>query len=65
MKLDRTAFKMSTHQNSGDNREYWKAKSITERLKYAFYLNSVAYNFDINNSPKMNRAVFEMRKHNE
>jgi hypothetical protein len=62
MRLDRTAFRMGNHQNSGDNIEYWESQNVTERLQAAFYLNSVAYNFDIKNAPKMDRAVFKMRK---
>jgi hypothetical protein len=63
MKLDRTAFKMGNHQSSGDNKVFWASQSINERLKAAYYLNSVAFNFDINNAPKIDRTVFGMRKH--
>ncbi len=65
MKLDRTAFKMGTHQESGNNIAYWKSKSITERLRSSFYLNSVAYNFDVNYAPKIDRNAFKMRKQDE
>ena len=62
MKLDRTTFKMGNHENSGNNIEYWKTQNRNERLKAAFYLNSVAYNFDIKNAPKVDRTAFKMRK---
>lgn len=41
---------------------YWQTKSPTERLQAAFYLISVAYDFNINHPPKMDRTVFGMRK---
>jgi hypothetical protein len=62
MKLDRTAFKMGTHQESGHNYDYWQKKSAVERLQAAFYLNSVAYNFDYNKAPRLDRKAFSMRK---
>ena len=62
MKLDRTAFKMGSHQQSSDNRDFWAKQPMDERLKAAVYLNSIAYNFDINQPPKMDRTFFLMRK---
>jgi len=61
-RLDRTAFKAQTAAESSDNYDYWKQQSYTERLRAAFYLNSVAYNFDINNPPRLDRNVFKIRK---
>lgn len=43
-------------------KEYWAKTTPKQRLEVAFYLNSVAFNFDINNPPKMDRTVFSMRK---
>lgn len=43
-------------------KEYWAKTTPKQRLEAAFYLNSVAFNFDINNPPKMDRTVFSMRK---
>ncbi|MGL4630661.1 MAG: hypothetical protein ACRCVT_05580 [Leadbetterella sp.] len=38
--------------------EYWANTTVRERLEVTFYLNSAAYNFDINNPPRMDRIVF-------
>ena len=62
MKLDRTYFKMGSHQESGDNRKFWASQTMEARLKAAFYLNSVTYNFDINFPPKMDKTIFKARK---
>ena len=62
MKLDRTYFKMGSHKESGDNRKFWASQTMEARLKAAFYLNSVAYSFDINFPPKMDRTIFKARK---
>jgi hypothetical protein len=63
-KLDRTSGKGLTHdQASKDAILYLKQKTIEERLKIAMYLNSIAYNFDVNNPPRMDKSVFKARKH--
>ena len=61
-KLDRTAFKMQTFEEADMQYEYWKKQSIDERFRAAFYLNSIAYNFDLNNPPRMDKTAFSMRK---
>ncbi len=43
---------------------YWKSKTVTERLQAAFYLNSIAYDFNLSSPPKLDRTVFSMRKNN-
>ena len=63
-KLDRTAFSMGSNKVSEPAVNYWKSKSPEERLCAAFYLNSVAFNFDISNPPRIDRTVFSMRKNN-
>ncbi|MBO0939816.1 hypothetical protein J2I47_24945 [Fibrella sp. HMF5335] len=61
-KLDRTAFKAGNHQQNGNQFLYWQSKSMTERLQAAAYLNSVAYNYDLLNPPRLDRTAFSMRK---
>ncbi len=61
-KLDRTAFVQQTKEQATNQQEYWLAKTVNERLEAAFYLNSVAYNFDINNPPRMDKTFFTIRK---
>ena len=61
-KLDRTAFKKQTKKAAAHQLQYWLTKSVSERLQAAFYLNSVAYNFDINNPPRMDKTFFTTRK---
>lgn len=63
MKLDRTAFWAGKFEdNEMRIRAEVQRQSVRERLIAAFYLNSVAYNFDINNPPKLDRSAFSMRK---
>lgn len=61
-KLDRSAFKHQTLQEASYNLEYWKGQSYEKRLEAANYLNSVAYNFDVNNPPRVDRTYFRIRK---
>lgn len=60
-KMDRTAFKHQTIKEAAHNLNYWKSQTFEKRLQAANYLNSVAYNFDINNPPKMDKTFFKIR----
>ncbi|MEO5650322.1 MAG: hypothetical protein ABIR03_10430 [Ginsengibacter sp.] len=60
-KLDRTAFKMYHTKDNPNNYRYWKSKSLEERLQAANYLNSVAYNFPVNDPPQLDRTYFKIR----
>ena len=60
-KLDRTAFKGQTLNEAAKHAEFYKKLSWQERLKVAAYLNSVAYNYDINNPPKIDRTKFSTK----
>ena len=62
-KLDRTAFTAGNHASASHNYEFWKEKSPEERLRAAFYLNSVAFNFSLDNPPRLDKTVFSIRKH--
>jgi hypothetical protein len=61
--FDKSAFVMRSSKDKNPSINYWKDKSYEERLAAANYLNSVSYDFDINNPPKMDKTVFSMRKH--
>lgn len=63
-KFDRTAFKAQTFEEEQKSKTFAN-ESMIERLKVSFYLNSIAYNFDINNPPRMDKTVFSMRKHEQ
>ena len=59
-RLDRTAFEAMTLQQADNNNDY-KNKSLVERFRIAAYLNSVAYNYSIDNPPKMDKTIFKAR----
>ena len=61
-RLDRTKFKAQSFEAADNQYEYWQKKTIEERLRAAHYLISVAYDFDINNPPKLDRTAFSARK---
>ncbi len=63
-KLDKTVFKYQTLEEASNNLKYWKNQSYRERLVAANYLNSVAYNFDVNNAPRLEKTYFKIRKRN-
>lgn len=60
--LDRSAFKIQTHKQASNTRNFWLTKSPQERFDAAWYLICIAYNIDIKNPPRLDRTVFSMRK---
>lgn len=60
-KFDRTAFSYQSHMIE-DQTKSFKNLTPKERLAISFYLNSIAYNFDRNNPPKMDKTFFTKRK---
>lgn len=64
-RLDRTAFWAGKfEENETRIMEYWQTKSVRERLIAAEYLNSIAFGYDLNNPPRMDKTAFSMRKSN-
>lgn len=61
-KLDRTVFKAMTAKEADDQQRNSSKKTIEDRLEIAYYLNSIAYNFDINNPPRMDKTIFSAEK---
>ena len=62
-RLDRTAFHAGTHAQAEAYHRQQEPATLVERLRVAMYLNSVAFNFDVNNPPRMDRTVFSCRAH--
>lgn len=63
-KLDRTAFKAHNVQEASDHSQYYRNLSWQERLGITAYLNSVAFNYPINNSPIMDKTKFKASSRN-
>jgi len=57
-KLDRNQFKAQTIAEASNHRGYYQHLSWQDRLSIATYLNSVAYNFDTNRPPRLDRTKF-------
>lgn len=58
-KLDRSAFKAQTVEEASNHAVYYKSKTWQERLQIAAYLNSIAFNYQLDNPPKMDRTKFK------
>ena len=56
-RLDRTCFQVLTLQEADKQISDYSHLSWQERLAVANYLNSVAYNFPLQNPPVMDRSV--------
>lgn len=64
MKMDKTVFSAFNKAEEPNDFLFWQSKTVAERLRAAAYLNSVAYNYDINNPPRMNKTIFSIVKRN-
>ena len=62
-RLDRTAFHAGTHAQAEAYHRQHQPETMAGRLRAALYLNSVAFNFDVNNPPRLDRAAFSCRAH--
>ncbi|MND65818.1 hypothetical protein D3C80_572010 [compost metagenome] len=61
-KLDRSQFQAYNYAESKKHSVYYKHLPWQERLRIAFYLNSIAYNYPLNNPPQMDKSAFTIKK---
>lgn len=61
-KLDRNSFEKYSHLNNKKGDQFYQHLELNERLRIAFYLNSVAYQFPMNDPPKLDKTLFKKRK---
>ncbi|UYZ61667.1 hypothetical protein [Hymenobacter weizhouensis] len=62
-RLDRTAFHAGTHEQNAQYHAQQQPATPVERLRAAAYLNSIAFGYDLNNPPRLDRTTFVARKH--
>jgi hypothetical protein len=60
-RLDRSAFRAQTAEQAANHTSYYQQITWQERLEIAAYLTSVAYNYDINNPPRMDKSRFQAK----
>lgn len=63
--MDKTAFKLHTVEEADEAMRNYSNHTAKERLEIAFYLTSVAYQFDMENPPRMDKTVFCIKKHED
>jgi len=61
-KLDKTAFKIQSFKEAEMSNVADKETSYAERLRMAYYLNSIAYRFSRNDPPRLDKTLFTSRK---
>jgi len=62
-RLDRTRFhKGKLETVSQWQSDYWKSRPVEERFAAAWYLCSIAWQFDIENPPRLDKTKFNARK---
>ncbi len=61
-RMDKTAFKVKTFEEADDVMRDYSSYSMQERLRIYWYLTSIAYKFDLDNPPRMDKTVFRIKK---
>ena len=61
MKLDRNSFKAYNFENQEKDGQNYSKNDFQKNIEIFNYLQSVAYNFEINKYPKMDKTVFSCR----
>ncbi len=64
-RLDKTAFKAQTVAEADESMRNYLNYSAKERLEIAYYLTSIAYGFDIDNPPRMDKTFFQIKSHRD
>lgn len=60
-RLDRTKFKAQTAEEAADHAIYYQKLTWQERARIAHYLNSIAFNFPLDDQPRMDKTKFKAR----
>lgn len=60
-RMDKTAFKVQTFEEADEAMRNSSGYSIQERLRIYWYLTSIAYKFDLDNPPRMDKTVFRIK----
>jgi hypothetical protein len=62
MRLDRTSYKSYNFKNQAVESSAYKGFSLSKLAEVFNYLQSTAFNFKLNNYPKMDKTVHSCRK---
>ncbi|MEB2776763.1 MULTISPECIES: hypothetical protein [Algoriphagus] len=60
-RLDRSAFKARNASEQVNYGEEYRNLTWQERMRIHKYLNSIAYGYDLENPPRMDRSAFCMK----
>lgn len=61
--MNKTAFKIQTFEEADEAMRDYTNHTFKERLRIYWHLTSIAYKFDLDNPPRMDKTVFRIKKH--
>jgi len=64
LRLDRTAFAALSFEDADQSISQFHEHAWKERLLIANRLTAIAYNFPLNDPPRMDKTHFEIHQHN-
>lgn len=60
-RLDRTAFEARNASEQVNYGKEYQTLTWQERMRIHQYLNSIAFGYDLNNPPRMDKKVFQIK----
>lgn len=60
--FDRSVFKAGKMEGKQDDILFWQTQMPIDRLKAAYYLNSIVYGFSSEDEPRIDRGIFKSRR---
>lgn len=64
-KLDRTVFQAMIAEEADKYQKDYSKESLEQRLEIALYLTGIAYNFNMNIPPRMDKTIFTASSQND
>jgi hypothetical protein len=64
-RMDKTAFKIQSFEEADNAMRDYTNHTPKERLRIYWYLTSIAYKFDLDNPPRMDKTIFRMKKQDD
>ena len=61
-KLDRNSFSAYKAEEQKSDYQSWKDTSLEDRLRAANYLNSMAYDYEFDAPPRLDKTIFHTSK---
>lgn len=63
--MDKTAFKIQSFEEADDAMQDYSRFSLQERMRIYWHLTSIAYKFNLDSPPRMDKTFFCIKRRNK